>query len=607
MFVDGVRRLEARIWIDEVAGTQPASEASAALCASYAAGTVCCCPGSGAHLLTAEVRRGLFTVAGHATDVVTTAGTYTASHTKPDPAQGLAVTLSAALQRRLAEVELLTANNARAALIEHTEAEDQDLLIIDGPLRGRQHLPRTLGFIKSHRAAYLPPELHALVGKLNATERTPVFLMGTSWERFSWYLRLPCLPAAPWAGVVRLECSSDIPPPAAWRWPTSPRSCSPASPRRSTKTRGRRRTSTRSLGWSANCAGGSAILNCSIGHCGRRRWPERFPIPAKEMPEIDHPSCRSPARHSSYPDRIHQTEEEAMKYIMLIYQGPALERQAALPEEEQKQVYADYQGINQTPGVTPGPPMGLPENATTVRVEGGKTLTTDGPFVGMKEAVGGWFILEADDLDAAIEVAARVPAARYGGAVEIRPSRCTGSDARRIFREEWGRVLATLIGFLGDFDLAEEAAQEAFAIAARPLAARRRAEQPARLADDDGPEPGHGSHPPRAGRRDQVRPARRGQPCGGADEDHRSGRAPGAHLHLLPPGARGRGAGGAHAAHPRLDLKDFRYLHSTRAELLRRLGRTSEARESYVLARALTVDGAERRFLEHRLTELATS
>jgi len=111
-----------------------------------------------------------------------------------------------------------------------------------------------------------------------------------------------------------------------------------------------------------------------------------------------------------------------MQYIMLLYQGDALERQAALPEQEQKQVYADYQGINQTPGVTPLPPMGLPQNATTVRVEDGRTLTTEGPFVGIKEAVGGLFILEADDLDAAIEVAARVPAARYGGAVEIRPS-----------------------------------------------------------------------------------------------------------------------------------------------------------------------------------------
>src|SRR2546423_944521 len=115
-------------------------------------------------------------------------------------------------------------------------------------------------------------------------------------------------------------------------------------------------------------------------------------------------------------------EEETLKYVMLIYQGDALERQAELSEDGQKQVAADYQGINQTPGVTPGLPMGLPQNATTVRVDGGKTLTTDGPFVGMKEAVGGWVILEADALDAAIEVAARVPAAPVGGAGRKRPS-----------------------------------------------------------------------------------------------------------------------------------------------------------------------------------------
>src|SRR2546430_15080045 len=110
-----------------------------------------------------------------------------------------------------------------------------------------------------------------------------------------------------------------------------------------------------------------------------------------------------------------------MKYIMLIYQGNALERQAALPEEEQKRVYADYQGINQTPGVTPRLPMGLPQNATTVRVDGGKTLTTDGPFVGMKEAVRGWFILEADDLDPAIQEGARGPRRRQGGPSRSRP------------------------------------------------------------------------------------------------------------------------------------------------------------------------------------------
>ncbi len=114
-----------------------------------------------------------------------------------------------------------------------------------------------------------------------------------------------------------------------------------------------------------------------------------------------------------------------MQYMMLIYQGstplPGSDGWGALSEEEQKQIYADYGALNQTPGVTPGVPLGLPENATTVRVQAGKTLTTDGPFVGMKEAIGGYFVLEADDLDAAIELAARVPAARLGGAIEIRP------------------------------------------------------------------------------------------------------------------------------------------------------------------------------------------
>ncbi len=110
-----------------------------------------------------------------------------------------------------------------------------------------------------------------------------------------------------------------------------------------------------------------------------------------------------------------------MKYIVLIYQGSALERQAALSEEEQKQVYADYQAINKTEGVTTGLRMEPADAATTVRVEDGKTLTTDGPFATVKEAVGGWLIYEADDLDAAIELASRIPQARLGGGIEIRP------------------------------------------------------------------------------------------------------------------------------------------------------------------------------------------
>jgi hypothetical protein len=115
-----------------------------------------------------------------------------------------------------------------------------------------------------------------------------------------------------------------------------------------------------------------------------------------------------------------------MKYLMLIHQGTTPtpntpDEWARLSEDEQKAVFADYQAINQTPGVTPGLQLDSPETATTVRVEDGRTLTTDGPFVAVKEALGGYFLLEAGDLDAAIELAARVPAARMGGAVEVRP------------------------------------------------------------------------------------------------------------------------------------------------------------------------------------------
>ena len=84
-------------------------------------------------------------------------------------------------------------------------------------------------------------------------------------------------------------------------------------------------------------------------------------------------------------------------------------------------MYADYKAINETPGVTSGVQMQPPDTATTVRVQDGKTLTTDGPFVEMKEAVGGFLFFEADDLDAAIELASRIPAARMGGAIEVRP------------------------------------------------------------------------------------------------------------------------------------------------------------------------------------------
>ena len=115
-----------------------------------------------------------------------------------------------------------------------------------------------------------------------------------------------------------------------------------------------------------------------------------------------------------------------MKYMLLIHQGAAAtprdpDAWESLSEDEQKAVYAEYMAISETPGVTSGLQLQDPETATTVRVQDGKTLTTDGPFVETKEALGGYFLFEADDLDAAIELAARVPAARMGGAVEVRP------------------------------------------------------------------------------------------------------------------------------------------------------------------------------------------
>jgi hypothetical protein len=191
LFVDGVRRIEARVWIEEDppdGGALP--EASAALCASYAAGVVCCC-GQQAHIVLVETRRGLFTVAPRAESIATWAGEYTACRTKAHPDRPLPVTLSQALQRRLGDIEVQVAVSARASVAGHGVPEGGDLLVIDGPLHGRQHLPRAIGYIKSHRTTYLPPPLNALVGTLRPGQRTPVFLIGTSWDRHTWYLRLP--------------------------------------------------------------------------------------------------------------------------------------------------------------------------------------------------------------------------------------------------------------------------------------------------------------------------------------------------------------------------------------------------------------------------------
>ena len=110
-----------------------------------------------------------------------------------------------------------------------------------------------------------------------------------------------------------------------------------------------------------------------------------------------------------------------MKYMVLINLGPGARAWQTLPEAQQAEVQAAWGELNRTPGLTPGLGLQPPGTATTVRIEHGEALITDGPYVETKEALDGYFTLEAPDLDAAIEVAKRVPALQAGGVVEIRP------------------------------------------------------------------------------------------------------------------------------------------------------------------------------------------
>lgn len=201
LFVDGVRRVEARLWLNPDDG----GEQAPALCASYAAGVVRSTR-SAATVDIAEVRRSLLTTAEDADDIVTGLGTWTVAHAKPDPGKQVFDLLSLALQQKLAELEIICAANARAAAPDDVD----DLLVIDGPLRGRTNVPRAIGMIKSQHSAYLPADLNRIVGALAAGERTPVFRLGTTWERYSWYLRLPGPGGSPWAGIVRVECASEL-------------------------------------------------------------------------------------------------------------------------------------------------------------------------------------------------------------------------------------------------------------------------------------------------------------------------------------------------------------------------------------------------------------
>ncbi|HEX4704069.1 MAG TPA: hypothetical protein VH352_18220 [Pseudonocardiaceae bacterium] len=193
LFLDGVRRIDARLWVHG-ADPQPAP----GLVASLAAGLVCC--DGAARVTEVRVDRSLYTAAD-AGDLRTHHATYAFRRAKA----GMEA-LSLAVQQRLSELEAELAARWR-----ETSGVEDDLLVVDGPLRGRTHLARTVGYVKTHHAAYLPPAQAQVVAALGAGERSPVFAMGTSWQRHSWYVRLAGGSAAPWSAVVRLECSPDLP------------------------------------------------------------------------------------------------------------------------------------------------------------------------------------------------------------------------------------------------------------------------------------------------------------------------------------------------------------------------------------------------------------
>jgi hypothetical protein len=193
LFVDGVRRIDAGVWVGGDDGTTHRG-----LAASYAAGAVHCDLRRGvAEVAAARIARGLFSACPDAVDVLTGAGSYTAFRVAGDDK------LDAGIQAQMEALEVGVATETRTGF--------DDLLVVDGPLRGRHTLARAVGYIKTHHTAYLDPEQNAMVARLGPGQRTPLFRIGDRRFRWSWYLRLPGANGAPWSGIVRVECSPDLP------------------------------------------------------------------------------------------------------------------------------------------------------------------------------------------------------------------------------------------------------------------------------------------------------------------------------------------------------------------------------------------------------------
>lgn len=187
LFIDGVRRVDATLWID-----RPPDFPGFALAATYAAGAVRC--NGRAVIEEAAVERGLFTSAP-ASDVVTSIGTYGVKATKGVTAEELWL----GIQQRMGALEAAVTRQAGGA----------ELLVVDGPLSHARDIENAVGYIKTQKVQYLPLELRQVLTALPAGYRTPLFLSTTGWSRYSWYLRL-ANHAGPAGGLVRCEIDADM-------------------------------------------------------------------------------------------------------------------------------------------------------------------------------------------------------------------------------------------------------------------------------------------------------------------------------------------------------------------------------------------------------------
>jgi hypothetical protein len=192
VFVDGVRRLEARTWLEE-----PDGNATPGIFASFAAGAVRC--DGRAEVVDVFVGRGVYSPSTAVDDVATTIGRFTARRTEDARPEALMY----AVHSDMSEAEVTIAESARR--------RGHELLLLDGPLRKRGHVPDAVGLVKTHHVRYLPPLADRAVASLGPGERTPVFRVEAQpFSRSSWYTRLPGPDAGPWSGIVRCEATGAL-------------------------------------------------------------------------------------------------------------------------------------------------------------------------------------------------------------------------------------------------------------------------------------------------------------------------------------------------------------------------------------------------------------